>query len=141
MRSGFKLEENHGFLLCGKISKSGGLLTGFTNLNIGLVRTYLGKLLPDDWHGMSLYERRNYLNGSEFGGESRVGTVERILVCNMEIWCECFGRDASAMKPADSYAIAGIMKKISGWNKYQGNKNGTSNFSIYGKQRCYEKSL
>lgn len=107
----------------------------------GLVRTYLGKLLPDDWHEMSLYERRNYLNGSEFGGESRVGTVERTLVCNMEIWCECFGRDASIMKPADSYAIAGIMKKISGWNKYQGNKNGTSNFPIYGKQRCYERSI
>lgn len=106
----------------------------------GLVRTYLDTLLPDDWNEMSLYERRNYLNGSEFGGESRVGTVERTLVCNMEIWCECFGRDASAMKPADSYAIAGIMKKISGWNKYQGNKNGTSNFPIYGRQRCYEKN-
>ena len=106
----------------------------------GLVRTYLDTLLPDDWNALSLYERRNYLNGSEFGGESRVGTVERTLVCNMEIWCECFGRDASAMKPADSYAIAGIMKKINGWNKYQGNKNGTSNFSIYGRQRCYEKN-
>ena len=106
----------------------------------GLVRTYLDTLLPDDWNDLSLYERRNYLNGSEFGGESRVGTVERTLVCNMEIWCECFGRDASAMKPADSYAIAGIMKKINGWNKYQGNKNGTSHFPIYGRQRCYEKN-
>ena len=106
----------------------------------GLVRTYLDTLLPDDWDALSLYERRNYLNGSEFGGESRVGTVERTLVCNMEIWCECFGRDASAMKPADSYAIAGIMKKINGWNKYQGNKNGTSNFPLYGRQRCYEKN-
>ncbi|MBM7707883.1 virulence-associated E family protein [Enterococcus lemanii] len=106
----------------------------------GLVRSYLDTLLPDDWNDMSLYERRNYLNGSEFGGESRVGTVERTIVCNMEIWCECFGRDASAMKPADSYAIAGIMKKINGWNKYQGNKNGTSNFPIYGRQRCYEKN-
>ena len=106
----------------------------------GLVRSYLDTLLPDDWNALSLYERRNYLNGSEFGGESRVGTVERTLVCNMEIWCECFGRDASAMKPADSYAIAGIMKKINGWNKYQGNKNGTSNFPIYGRQRCYEKN-
>lgn len=106
----------------------------------GLVRTYLDTLLPDDWNALSLYERRNYLNGSEFGGESRVGTVERTLVCNMEIWCECFGRDASAMKPADSYAIAGIMKKINGWNKYQGNKNGTSNFPIYGRQRCYVKN-
>ena len=106
----------------------------------GLVRTYLDTLLPDDWNDLSLYERKNYLNGSEFGGESRVGTVERTLVCNMEIWCECFGRDASAMKPADSYAIAGIMKKINGWNKYQGNKNGTSNFPLYGRQRCYEKN-
>lgn len=106
----------------------------------GLVRSYLDTLLPDDWNDLSLYERRNYLNGSEFGGESRVGTVERTLVCNMEIWCECFGRDASAMKPADSYAIAGIMKKINGWNKYQGNKNGTSNFPLYGRQRCYEKN-
>ena len=106
----------------------------------GLVRTYLDTLLPEDWNALSLYERRNYLNGSEFAGESRVGTVERTLVCNMEIWCECFGRDASAMKPADSYAIAGIMKKINGWNKYQGNKNGTSNFPIYGRQRCYEKN-
>ena len=106
----------------------------------GLVRTYLDTLLPDDWNALSLYERRNYLNGSEFGGESRVGTVERTIVCNMEIWCECFGRDASAMKPADSYAIAGIMKKINGWNKYQGNKNGTSIFPIYGRQRCYEKN-
>ena len=105
----------------------------------GLVRSYLDTLLPDDWNALSLYERRNYLNGSEFGGESRVGTVERTLVCNMEIWCECFGRDASAMKPADSYALAGIMKKINGWNKYQGNKNGTSNFPLYGRQRCYEK--
>lgn len=105
----------------------------------GLVRTYLDTLLPVDWNTMSAYERRNFLNGSEFGGESHVGMVERTLVCNMEIWCECFGKDAAAMKPADSYAIAGIMKKIGDWNKYTGNKNGTSNFPIYGKQRCYER--
>lgn len=105
----------------------------------GLVRTYLDTLLPEDWDTMSAYERRNFLNGSEFGGESHVGTVERTLVCNMEIWCECFGKDAATMKPADSYAIAGIMKKIGDWNKYTGNKNGTSNFPIYGKQRCYER--
>lgn len=105
----------------------------------GLVRTYLDTLLPENWDTMSAYERRNFLNGSEFGGESHVGTVERTLVCNMEIWCECFGKEAAAMKPADSYAIAGIMKKIGDWNKYTGNKNGTSNFPIYGKQRCYER--
>jgi hypothetical protein len=34
---------------------------------------------------MSLYERRNFLGGSEFGGGTRVGIVKRTLVCNMEI--------------------------------------------------------
>lgn len=105
----------------------------------GLVRTYLDILLPEDWGTMSLYERRNFLGGSEFGGGTRVGTVKRNLVCNMEIWCECFGKDASSMKTADSYSIGAIMRKISDWNKYCGNKNGTSNFPIYGKQRAYSR--
>ncbi|MHC6181094.1 virulence-associated E family protein [Clostridium sp. JNZ X4-2] len=105
----------------------------------GLVRTYLDILLPEDWGTMSLYERRNFLGGSEFGGSTRVGTVKRNLVCNMEIWCECFGKDASSMKTADSYAIGAIMRKISDWSKYCGNKNGTSNFPIYGKQRAYSR--
>jgi predicted P-loop ATPase len=105
----------------------------------GLVRTYLDILLPEDWDTMSLYERRNFLGGSEFGGGTRVGTVKRNLVCNMEIWCECFDKDASSMKTADSYAIGAIMRKISDWNKYCGNKNGTSNFPIYGKQRAYSR--
>ncbi len=106
----------------------------------GLVRTYLDTLLPDDWESMSLYERRNFLGGSEFGGGARVGMVKRALVCNMEIWCECFGKDASSMRTSDSYAIGAIMRKISEWNKYTGNKNGTSHFPIYGKQRAYSRT-
>lgn len=106
----------------------------------GLVRTYLDTLLPEDWDQMSVYERRNFLGGSEFGGSTRVGTVKRTIVCNMEIWVECFGKDAASMKTADSYAIAAIMRKIGGWDKYRGNKNGTGTFSIYGKQRAYSRS-
>ena len=105
----------------------------------GLVRTYLDTLLPDDWDTMSLYERRNFLGGSEFGGGTRVGTVKRTLVCNMEIWCECFGKEASMLKPSDSYAIGAIMRKISEWNKYTGNKNGVVTFPVYGKQRAYSR--
>ena len=133
MRSGFKLEENHGFLLCGKISKSGGLLTGFTNLNIGLVRTYLGKLLPDDWHEMSLYERRNYLNGSEFGGGEHIGSVIRTDVSNTEIWCECFGKSLQELKPSDSYSIAAMMSQIPGWER----TTIIRRLPIYGRQRLY----
>lgn len=103
----------------------------------GLVRTYLDTLLPENWEAMSLYERRNFLNGNDFGGEERTGTVRRVIVCNMEIWCECFGRDSSALKKIDSYEISGIMRKIEGWGKYAEAKNGMLSFSIYGKQRAY----
>lgn len=103
----------------------------------GLVRTYLDTLLPENWDSMSLYDRRNYLNGSEFGSVKQVGTVKRTTVCNMEIWCECFGRDSSALKKMDSFEISGIMKNMKGWEKDKRTKNGSPTFSIYGKQRAY----
>lgn len=103
----------------------------------GLVRTYLDTLLPENWDSMSLYDRRNFLNGSEFGEERQTGTVRRMMVCNMEIWCECFGRESSVLKKIDSYEISGIMRKIEGWGKYAETKNGMSGFPIYGKQRAY----
>ncbi len=103
----------------------------------GLVRAYLDTLLPEEWDTMSLYDRRNFLNGSEFGEQRRTGTVRRMMACNMEIWCECFGRDSSTLKKIDSYEISGIMRKIEGWGKYTATKNGTSSFPIYGKQRAY----
>lgn len=98
----------------------------------GLVRTYLETLIPDNWDKMSLYERRSFLNGSEFGGDTHKGTVQREVVCNMEIWCECFGKDASTLKIADSYAIASILKKIDNWEK-----SDRTSFPIYGQQRSY----
>lgn len=103
----------------------------------GLVRAYLDTLLPEEWDTMSLYDRRNFLNGSEFGEQRRTGTVRRMMACNMEIWCECFGRDSSTLKKIDSYEISGIMRKIEGWGRYTATKNGTSSFPIYGKQRAY----
>jgi predicted P-loop ATPase len=103
----------------------------------GLVRAYLNTLLPENWAAMSLYDRRNFLNRSEFGGEALTGSVRRITVCNMEIWCECFSRDSSALKKIDSYEISGIMRKIEGWEKYGETKNGMLVFPIYGKQRAY----
>ena len=101
----------------------------------GLVRTYLDTLLPEGWDEMSLYERRDYLGGSDFGNRHG-GTVQRNSVCNMEIWCECFGKDGSTMKPADSYAIAAIMRKIEGWEKAD-----RTTFAIYGRQRGYKRKL
>ena len=99
----------------------------------GLVRTYLETLLPDNWDSLSLYERKSYLSGGDFGGKPD-GKNKREYVCNMEIWCECFGKEAAAMKPTDSYAIAAIMKKISGWSKCARRR-----YAFYGLQRGYQK--
>ena len=83
----------------------------------GLVREYLEKPLPIDWGDMDIHERRNFLNGGNFG-EVKVGTEQRKAVCSMEIWCECFGRDAASLKKSDSYEITSIMSKIEGWEAY-----------------------
>ena len=102
----------------------------------GLVREYLETLLPEKWAEMSLFERRSYLSDSDFGVSKKDGTVQRMYACNMEIWCECFGRDGSSMKPADSYAIAAIMRKIEGWEKAE-----RTTYPLYGRQRGYKRKL
>ena len=81
----------------------------------GIVDEYLNRLLPENWDLMSLSERRDYLNGDDFGPELE-GTVERTTVTNIEIWCECFGRSEGSIQKKDSYEIAGILKRL-GWVK------------------------
>lgn len=81
----------------------------------GLVRDYLDKLLPENWEKLDTYERRAYLLGTDFGAPQQQGTVMRKEVCNMEIWCECFGKERSALKRADSVEIQTLMSKIEGW--------------------------
>lgn len=80
----------------------------------GLVRLYLDTLLPDTWDTMDIFERRNFLNGSDFGPSAHIGTVSRTSVSSMEIWCECFGKDRANLRRSDSNDIIGILKRI-GW--------------------------
>lgn len=41
----------------------------------GLVREYMDTLLPERWAEMDLFERRNFLAGSDFGNLQEKGTV------------------------------------------------------------------
>ena len=78
----------------------------------GLVREYLDMLLPEDWDTMDLYERGAYINGTEFGESKRVGVWKRKSVSNMEIWCECFGKDRANLRRVDGNEISAIMASI-----------------------------
>lgn len=106
----------------------------------GLVAEYLETLLPEGWDKLDLYQRRNYLSGSEFGGENKVGTERRQQVCVMEIWCECFGKSRETVKKGDSYEIEGILGKLGGWVKFTGNKTGKKHVPLYGPQRVFVRS-
>ncbi len=56
-------------------------------------------------------------DGSEFGEVNIKGEIKRQKVCNMEIWCECFGKAKADLKRIDANAISAIMAKIEGWQK------------------------
>jgi len=101
----------------------------------GLVIEYLDKKLPVEWPTMSLEERRAFLNGDEFIGTKKVGTITRTKVSNIEIWCECFGNKKEDLKPSDSYAIKAIMIRIKNWNK----PDKLEQLPLYGRQRIYTR--
>ena len=99
---------------------------------VGMVEEYLNTLLPEGWDDMDAYARRSFLSGDPTAVK---GATERTTVSNAEIWCECFGKNLSELKSADSYAIAALMTQIPGWKRGAAAKR----LPLYGKQRIYEK--
>ena len=100
----------------------------------GIVEEYLDTLLPANWDAMDLYERRNYLSDQHDPTQPR-GSAVRQTVSNVEIWAECFGKNPSEMKPADSYAIAALMMRVNGWERTQERHP----IALYGRQRVYKR--
>lgn len=101
----------------------------------GLVQEYLDMLLPDTWNSMDVYKRRDYVRDADDPMRPG-GSVRRMEVSNMEIWCECFGKAKEDMKPSDSYSIATIMERMDGWSRTGKAKV----LPIYGKQRIYRRN-
>jgi len=100
----------------------------------GLVEEYLDLLIPVNWDGMDIYKRREFMRDADDPTRPD-GTVQREYVTNPEIWCECFGRRADELKTADSYALAAIMMRVSGWER----SNERRKIPIYGRQRVYKR--
>jgi len=100
----------------------------------GMVEEYLDTLLPDTWEDMDIYARRSYVNDKSDPTRPN-GVTQRTSVSNAEIWCECFGRNLSEMKPADSYAIAALMTQVDGWER----TNDRCRQPMYGRQRLYRR--
>ena len=101
----------------------------------GLVEEYLERLLPNGWGEMDIYRRRDYIRDPDDPTHPK-GTVRRETVSNPEIWCECFGRKPDELKPADSYALAALMTRVSGWERSGERKQ----IPLYGRQRVYRRT-
>ena len=100
----------------------------------GMVEEYLEALLPNNWDSMDIYARRSYMTDKD-APTSPIGKVRRETVSNAEIWTECFGRNLAELKPADSYALAALMTRVSGWQRTKVKKR----IPIYGEQRLYSR--
>ncbi len=100
----------------------------------GIVREYLNMLLPDTWDEMDIYRRRDYIRDMKDPTRPK-GTIKRMEVSNIEIWCECFGKAKEDIKPIDSYAISAIMKRLKDWQRSDNRRT----IPIYGRQRIYTR--
>jgi len=99
----------------------------------GMVREYLDRLLPENWDEYDLGARRGFLHGTDFG-KPEEGKVKRDYITSMEIWAECYGKDPSAIKKADSYEMGILLRKL-GWVSLGERKY----IPIYGRQRVLRR--
>lgn len=102
----------------------------------GMVREYLDTRIPIGWDSWDTNRRRAWLNGDfrtkdsgsndDAGNEATrdANTLEREDVTSMEIWVECFGREASLITPVDTRAIGKIMSRLDDWERKAIRRNG-----------------
>ena len=100
-----------------------------------LVEKYLETLLPEDWYGRDLDQRVDYFREDGLKADEP-GTMKRMTVSGMEIFCECFGKSKSTWKKQDGYEIAQIMARMQDWERT--GRKGASD-KVYGRQRIYER--
>ena len=101
----------------------------------GMIKKYLDTLVPADWDSMDLAERRAFISGDEFITKARVGTVKRNQISNMEIWCECLGKDQNSLKRSDSLELVAIMVRNTEWVRTES----THDYPLYGRQKIYKR--
>lgn len=99
-----------------------------TDDRAGMVQAYLERLLPADWGGKDLYDRREWLQSDA------KGVRPRDTVCRMEIWCEAFGNPPGRIDRSEGKAIHAMLEAC-GW-RYTSPRD----FGPYGRQRAYVRA-
>lgn len=77
---------------------------------IGIIHTYINKLLPTDWASRSIESRRRWLSDGD--PLQAYGVVQRETVCAVEVLAECFGEridEKTRYKTRDINALFRLM--------------------------------
>lgn len=101
----------------------------------GLVEEFLEMELPVNWNSMSLWQRRDYLDGNTALSKGTDGT-KRDRVCAMEIWQELFGKDAGSFNKVAAREINAMIDNVEGWKKAD---KAIKFGKLYGTQRGYKR--
>jgi putative DNA primase/helicase len=102
-----------------------------------LIKTYLEAKVPSDFNSMSIYLRREYIQGHmgfQFKDNFEGELVERSSVCLFEIFYELYKREIKDIRKKDLNNLAKTLKKL-GWEP----TCRRSSVLAYGKSRLYEK--
>lgn len=97
---------------------------------IGLIEDYLERLLPEDWDKKDVFERQNWLEDP-----LAAGTVQREIVCAMEVWVEALGKSRDDFDRYNSRDLNNVLRSIDGWEL----TDKFTRFNLYGKQRTYRR--
>jgi predicted P-loop ATPase len=105
-----------------------------SNEYYGAIEEYLKTPIPMNWDDLSVQDRRQWLSASdEFKDENQEPRKLRDRVSPIEIWVECFQREAGSLTRMISMTINDAMTKMPGWTKDETPKR----YGPYGRQRGY----
>lgn len=98
----------------------------------GMIKDFLDKRVPSDWHKWDLGRRRMFWSGS--AAKEGLDLVERDRVCVLEVYVECFSGDPKYIRKTDAIEINKILEGLPDWERKNSMKTGA-----YGTQRGYVK--
>lgn len=101
----------------------------------GMIREYLDRLLPVTWDKMSIWQRREFLNGDE---TTPAGEVERQHVTALEIYTELFGGSPKDFSLRVARELNDILKGIEGW-RYKILRRGVNVFRGFARETEWGK--
>ena len=105
------------------------------NAKAGVIEEFLKRKVPPNWNMMSVDARRMFLRSTTVDPSQELTYRDRI--CAAEVWCECFDKELSWMRRADTRELNQILESLSFTQRFEKVRK----FGAYGDQRGFQLML